>query len=230
VIRRTLFVVLLATGVVATTAVPGTAAESSDQQIARAGVLVRADFPTGWKSSTRAPTADTSFDATAAQVPSCTPFLTFSRANKSRPRARSQNFDHAQSHVTNAVSVYPSTAKATVAMRTFSDPRLPDCFQKVYSAVYERQLAKNDQITSVSAAVAPVADVRIGDEAVAYQGTLAVALADGTTQTIGIGVVTARVGDAVVGYSWTSDTDISAALQPAIVQSVNRLQKAQSTG
>ena len=80
----------------------------------------------------------------------------------------------------------------------------------------------------MNTSIAPVADVRIGDEAVAYQGTVDVGFKDGTTLTIGLGIVSARVGDAVVGYSWTSDTDISATLQPAIVKSVSRLQRAQS--
>jgi hypothetical protein len=82
----------------------------------------------------------------------------------------------------------------------------------------------------VNTALAPVTDVRIGDEAVAYQGTVEVAFKNGTGLTIGLGVVSARVGDAVVGYSWTSETDISTTLQPAIVKSVSRLQRAQSAG
>jgi hypothetical protein len=35
-----------------------------------------------------------------------------------------------------------------------------------------------------------------------------------------------RVGEAIAGYSYTADTDISAALQPAIVSSVSRLHAA----
>ncbi len=232
-IRRALLIVLVATGAVVSTAVPGRAAGSSEQQIARAGVLVRSDFPSGWKSSTRGQTSDAALDAAAKQVASCQPFLAFSKANKTNPRAKSPNFDHEQSNVTNAVSVYPSTAEAIAAIHVFSDSRLPDCFQRLFSSIFERQLAKGanaDQISSVNTSIAPVSDVRIGDEAVAYQGTVDVGFKDGTTLTIGLGVVSARVGDAVIGYSWTSDTDISAALQPAIVKSVNRLQKAQSAG
>jgi hypothetical protein len=40
--------------------------------------------------------------------------------------------------------------------------------------------------------------------------------------------VSIRVGKLVAGYSWTSDTDVSAALQPAIVASVTRMHDAQS--
>ena len=230
-IRRALLVAVVASGIVIAASAPGTAAASSDREIARAGVLVKSDFPSGWKSSTRGQTSDAALDAAATQVESCQPFLAFSKANKKNPRAKSPNFGRVQSNVTNAVSVYPSTAKAVAAIHVFADARLPDCFQRLFSSIFERQLAKGataDQITSVNTSIAPVTDVRIGDEAVAYQGTVDVSFKDGTTLTIGLGVVSARVGDAVVGYSWTSDTDISATLQQAIVKSVRRLQRAQS--
>ncbi len=68
--------------------------------------------------------------------------------------------------------------------------------------------------------------VHIGDQAIVYQGTVNVGLKDGTTQTVGLGVLTVRVGATLAGYSYTSDVDISAALQPAIVASVTRLQDA----
>ncbi len=231
-IRRALLVAVVASGIVIAAAAPGTAAAASGQEIARTGVLVRSDFPSGWKSSTRGQSSDAALDATAAKVESCRPFLAFSKANKKNPRATSPNFGHEQSNVTNAVSVYPTTAKAVAGVRTLSDSRVQDCFERVYSSITEQQLAKQpkyaDQIVSVNTSVVPVTDVRIGDEAVAYQGQINVAFKDGSTQATGVGIVWARVGDALVGYSWTSDTDISAALQPAIVESVSRLQRAQS--
>jgi hypothetical protein len=230
-IGRALLGVLLAGSVIVAGAAPATAAPS-DKEIARAGVLVRADFPSDWTSSTRGQTSDAALDAAAGQVESCRPFLAFSRANRKKPRAKSPNFEHEQSNVTNTVSVYPSNAKASAALHMLSDPGLPDCLERLFSSVFEQQLAKQSdvagQIISVNTSIAPVTDVRIGDEAVAYQGTVDIAMKDGTTQTIGLGIVSSRVGAAVAGYSWTSDTDISAMLQPAIVKSVNRLQRTQS--
>lgn len=230
-IVRALLGTLLAGSVVVAGAAPAIAAPS-DKEIARAGVLVRSDFPSDWTSSTGVQTSDAALDAAADQVESCRPFLAFSRANKKNPRAKSPNFDHGQSNVTNTVSVYPSTAKASASLRMLSDPGLPDCLQRLFSSIFERQLAKQsdvaDQIIAVNTSIAPVTDVRIGDEAVAYQGTVDIAMKDGTTRTIGLGIVSSRVGDAVAGYSWKSDTDVSVILQPAIVKSVNRLQRAQS--
>ncbi len=226
--------VLVGVGLLGALALPGAAASASDQELATTGVLVPSDFPAGWTSSTRGQTSDKAIDAAAAKVAACEPFLAFSKANKKNPRAKSPNFDHLQSNVTNSVSVYPSAAKAKAAMHTFADPRLPDCLDALFRSVFTKQLKKNssvaDQIASVDTSITPVSDVRIGDQAVAYQGAVDVELQDGSHQSIGLGLVSARVGKAVAGYSWTSDIDISAALQPAIVQSVTRLQHSQPGG
>ncbi|HEY3670131.1 MAG TPA: hypothetical protein VGN51_04285 [Acidimicrobiia bacterium] len=232
-IRRAIASALLVGGgLLGTSVPPATAASASDQSLAKAGVLVGSDFPADWTQSTRGQTSDKALDAAAAKVVACKPFLAFSKANRKNPRAKSPNFDHDQSNVTNTASVYPSAGKAKAAIHTFGDPRLPDCLDALFRAVFTQQLKRSSnaaKIASVDTSIAPVADVRIGDEAVAYQGTVDVGLKDGTHESIGLGIVSVRVGKAVAGYSWTSDTDISATLQPAIVQSVGRLQTTQST-
>jgi type II secretory pathway pseudopilin PulG len=228
----TLGVALVVVGLLGAGAVPTAVASTADQELAKTGVLVQSDFPSGWTSSTRGQTSDSALDAAAGKVSACAPFRAFSTANNRNPRAKSPNFDHVQSNVTNSVSVYPSAAKAKAAMHTFSDPRMADCLDALYRAVFAQQLRHTssiaDQIASVDTSIAPVSGVRIGDQAVAYQGTVEVKLKNGTSEAIGLGLVSARVGQAVAGYSWTSDTDISTTLQPAIVQSVARLQHSQS--
>jgi hypothetical protein len=215
-------------------AIPAGAASTStsDRAIARAGVLVRTDFPSGWKQGPRSDSSDAELEAKAKNIDACKPFIAFSKVNRANPHATSPNFDHSQSNVTNAVSVYPSDAKAVAAMRTFSDTRVPRCLERLFTTVFRGELAKKKsvakQVTSVTTHIAPIDGVRIGDEAVVYQGTVDVSLKGGTTQTIGLGVLSIRTGRAIDGYSWTSDTDISAALQPAIVTSIDRLQKAES--
>jgi hypothetical protein len=233
VIRRVVLT-LLTVASLGALAAPGAGAATTDKQIARVGVLVQADFPEGWTTSARAKTPDAALDAAAARIVSCKPFVAYSKANKANPRAKSPNFDNAQSNVTNAVSVFPSEARAKATIHTFSDSRMPDCLQKLFNTLYGQQLRKDDrtadQVTTVTTSIAEVPDVRVGDEAVAYQGTVDVGFKDGTTRTIGIGFAVTRVGQALAGYSWTSDTDISATLQPAIVKSVSRLHDAQSAG
>ena len=206
------------------------AAASNAKTVAQAGVLRLSDFPTGWKQSRRASSSDKELDALAAEIASCKPFLAFGRANKKNPRVKSPNFDLHQAHVTNAVSVYPSAAKATVAMRSFTDARLPDCFKQLFSAEFKAQLVKDKQVArqlrSVKVNIGRLDGVQIGNEAAAYKGTVDVGLKDGTVTSIGVAFIAVRVDGAIAGYSYTADTDISAALQPAIVSSISRLQDA----
>jgi hypothetical protein len=206
------------------------AATSGPAQVARAGVLRRSDFPAGWKQNPRPSSTDDELDQLAAKIAGCKPFLAFSQANKKNPRAKSPDFDLQQAHVNNSVSVFPSAAKATAAMRTFNDARLPDCLKQLFSAEFRSQLAKNKQVAkqlkSVKVAIGRLDGLQIGNEAAAYEGTVDVGLKDGTVTTIGLAVIAVRVDDAIAGYSYTADTDISTALQPAIVLSVSRLQSA----
>jgi hypothetical protein len=206
------------------------ASTASDQELARAGVLRLADFPSGWTESRRGSTDDAAVDAQAAKISSCHHFAAFIKANKQNPRATSPNFDQAHSNVTNAVSVFPSTEKAVAAMATFGDARAPKCFEQLFTAVFRTQLTKTKslarQLASVRTHIGLVTGVHIGDQAIVYQGVVNVALKDGTTQTVGLGVISVRVGATLAGYSYTSDVDISRALQPAIVASVARLQSA----
>jgi hypothetical protein len=235
--RRAMAVAVVCVAAVFATAAAETtttaAGTSADQQLARTGVLQPTDFPAGWEQTPRAPTSDTELDAQAAKIPSCKPFRTFSATNRRQPRAQSENFDEGQSSVTNTVSVFPSTAPAVAAIATFRDARIPGCLERLFTAVYRKELAKKPktakQLKSVMTTLGREAGIRLGDEAVVYQGTLDVALRNGTRQTIGLGLVAVRTGRALAGYSYTSDKDISAALQPAIVASVTRLQQAAPT-
>lgn len=230
--RRAAAVLAVALFALAATAVAAIAASTaSDQELARAGVLRLSDFPSGWKEGRRGSADDATIDAQAGKISNCKRFAAFTKANKQNPRAKSPNFDEANSNVTNAVSVFPATAKAVAAMATFADARVPKCFEELFTAVFKAQLTKNKglakQLASVKTDIGLLDGVQIGDQAIVYQGTVDVGLKDGTTQTVGLGVITVRVGATLAGYSYTSDRDISAALQPAIVASVTRLQDEQ---
>ncbi len=226
---RRLFVGV-ALAVLALSAMPAAAATSADQQLAQAGVLQLSDFPSGWEQRARSADSDNAVDKQAAKIADCKAFSAFSAANKKNPRAKSGSFELGQANVTNTVSVYPTTAKAETAVTTFRNPKLPKCLEQLFTVVFKGELRKNKQVAkqlkSVTTDIARADGVRIGDDAVVYQGTVDVGLKDGTRQTIGLGFVTVRVGTALTGYSFTTDTDISVPLQGAIVASVTRLQKA----
>ena len=216
--------------VIAATALPALAATSADEQLAEAGVLQLSDFPSGWKQRARGPEADAAVERQAAKVASCNAFSAFAAANRRNPRARSGNFDFGQSNVTNNVSVYPTIAKARAAVTKFRNAKMSRCLEGLSTVVYRRELRARtsiaEQLESVTTEIAREEGIRLGDDAVVYQGTVDVGLENGTTQTVGLGFVTVRVGTALAGYAYTTDTDISAALQPAIVASVTRLQRA----
>ena len=93
---------------------------------------------------------------------------------------------------------------------TFRDARIPSCFERLFTAVFRRQLdeaAEDGQAAEVGHDDTSAAKTAcgIGDEAVVYQGTVDVGLKDGAKQTIGLGLVAVRVGRALAGYSYTSD-------------------------
>ena len=236
--RRGLLVVVVTVAAVFVTAAAETttttsAGTSTDEQLARTGVLQRTDFPADWQETARGTTSDKALDAQAATIPTCKPFRTFSATNQRQPRAKSENFEEGQSNVANTVSVFPTTDRAVAAITTFRDARIAGCLQRLFTAVYRKQIEKTPktakQLKSVTTTLGRENGVRLGDDAVVYQGTLDVRLKNGTQQVIGLGLVAVRAGRALAGYSWTSDKDISAALQPAIVASVTRLQRATPT-
>jgi hypothetical protein len=232
-IRRLVTALLIAAACVALAA-PGVAAvtdTTTDKQLASEGVLVQSDFPAAWTTSARARTPDSVLDKAAAKITSCKPFVAFIRAQRDHPRVQSPNFDESHSNVTNSVSVYPSDAKAETTVADFSDRRVPECLQKLFNATYAKELRKDPTqaaVDSISTTIAELPDIRIGDQAVVYQGTVDIYMKDGSTQIVALGFAATRVDRAVSGYSWTSDVDISDVLQPAIVGSVARLQGAQS--
>jgi hypothetical protein len=231
--RRAL-VVAIGLAVLALLAVPGAAATADDRQHAEAGVLRLTDFPTGWKQTARGAGSDAKVDAEAAKIKRCKTFAELAARNKKNPRAESPNFDLGQANVTNTVSVYPTVARAEAAVGLFRDAKLPRCLEQLFDAVTRAELQKDSsvgkQLKSVTTDVGRETGIRIGDDAVVYQGTVDVGLKDGTSRTFGLGFVTVRVGTALVGFAYTADTDISAALQPAIVASVTRLQRAVPAG
>ena len=132
--------------VLALTAVPAAAATSADQQLAEAGVLQLSDFPSGWQAE-RAPRRlrQRGRRNRRPRSPSCKAFIAFSAANEKNPRAKSANFDLGQSNVTNTVSVYPTTAKAEAAVTMFRNPKLPQCLERLFTAVFTRAAAQGQE-------------------------------------------------------------------------------------
>jgi len=82
--------------------------------------------------------------------------------------------------------------------------------------------------SAAKAAIKKVQDVSIGDQAIAYEGPVAITESDGTTSTLGFGNLVIRVGRGVAVYSYNHDaqTSITTDLQNAVSSSGGRLQSA----
>jgi hypothetical protein len=234
--RRGVAIVVVTVATLLATAASGpttTSTErSSAEQLARTGVLQRSDVPANWKETARGADSARELEALGAKIPSCKSFRSFSAVTRRQPHADSDNFQVGQSNVTSTVSVFPSTDRAVAAVKTFGDDRVRRCLQQLLSVVYRREIARDKktakQLTSVKTTLGREQGIRLGDAAVVYQGTFVAAFKNGTEQTIGVGFLAVRAGRALAGYTYSSDTDISSALQPAIVASVTRLQRAAS--
>jgi len=206
---------------------------SADQQLAKAGALTLADFPQGWAQKARDSSSDTQVQKAAEKLPSCKQFAAFGKANSANPKANSPDFDLGGASVSNTVSLYASEAKAVAAMKTFGASALPICLEKLFRAEFAAEFKKDPktakQIDSVAVSISRTRGVDVGDQAIAYEGPVTVSLKDGTSVKLGLGFIAVRVGRAVSGFSYSADTDISAALQPALLGSIGRLQTALST-
>ena len=175
------------------------ASRSSDQQTAKAGVLVRSDFPSGWSQAKR----DDSSDASVATGRREDPRVHAVREVLARPTSRtrapkSPEFTLGQSSVDNTANVFPSVKAATAAMTTFGSSALPACLDKLFTSVFNAQFAADpktaEQITGLGVKINRLRGIKIGDKAVAYEGVVDVNLTDGSTETIGLGYIAIQVG------------------------------------
>ena len=209
-------------------AVPvGAATSSADQTVARAGVLVAADFPSGWVQKPHDSSGDATAAKAASKISSCQQFAAFTKANKKNPRAVSPDFNLGQASVSNTVDLFASQQAAKAALAAFRSSSVATCLNSLFSVLLRAQLAKDKtvgpQIKSIKSQIALVSGVQGGDEAVAYEGPVVVTLKNGQATTIGVGYATIRDGRAVNGYSYTTDSDISTVLADAVNSSNDRL-------
>jgi hypothetical protein len=204
---------------------------SSDQQLAKAGVLVAADFPASFASSP----ADSSGDALAAKlakgIPSCAAYVALHKLTDAQPQAKSRSFEDASRQVSNEVDVFKSAAAARAALALYSKASVPKCLQALYARQLTQQLGKQKstkgKIASVKVTIAQQPITGVGDQSAVYEGNAVVTGKNASTTQIGIGNAAVQVGPAVSDYTYTTtDADIGEVVQPAIAGSLKRLQAA----
>jgi hypothetical protein len=209
-------------------AVPvGAATNGADQAVAQAGVLVAADFPSGWVQKPHDKSGDAIAAKAASKISSCKQFAAFTKANKKNPRAVSPDFDLGQASVSNTVDLFASTTAAKAALAAFRKSSVTTCLNSLFNVLLKAELAKDKtigaQLKSIKSQIALVSNSQGGDEAVTYEGPVVVTLKNGQATIIDVGYATIRDGRAVNGYSYTTDSDISTVLSNAVSSSNNRL-------
>lgn len=223
--RTYLVPVVVAVTLVAAVAGPAAAGEStSDKAILKAGVVTKADVPTGWTS--KKPSADD--DQTYKGIAECKNLRTaIADAKKSTPRARSRQFEARGSNGTTSarstVYVFETPEAAATFLGVYQDPQVSTCIEKGVAKVLRRREGVGEP------SIAPVTDLEgLGDGAIGFEVTIPVT-ADDESATFYIDSIAVRVGRAIVGFN-LSEFEEPLSDGPSIVQSiVGRVAEAQAS-
>jgi hypothetical protein len=238
-VRRFARTVVAAAAVVAAASVPvwtasaASASKDADQKIAETGTLEPEDLPATWTQGVRDPNSDKTTDYAAKRISSCKRYVEFRKDIRSLKHARafSIGFAQGQNDLANTVNVFAAPGDAKAMMAKFADKSVATCVQKLFVVLLRAQLnaeqSTANQVSNISVDVTPSNVGEFGDDTIAYEGNVTVALKGGGTVTFGLGNTAIRVGRAVADYSYTIfDASAVDALTPAVQSSLARLQAA----
>ncbi len=210
-------------------AAPATAASkgSSDKRIAKAGVFVLADFPTGFAAKASTPSSSSKNIKLAKGVRGCAPYISLQKLTDAQPQAKSKDFEDDSRRVSNEVDVFKSVRAASGALALYAKPSMVSCLQ----ALFKKQLAQDPSTKGKLASVSVTLDRQdiagLGDDSVVYEGTMVLTGTDGTTTQLGVGNAAVQVGRAVDDVTYlTTSAPLTEILTPAIDASVVRLRDA----
>jgi hypothetical protein len=210
------------TGVVAPAAGAASTGTATDKQIATAGVLVAGDLPASYTQSARDTSSDAKTQKLAAKIPACKKVVAFMHATDTNTEVKSDDFSQGQTLVDNTVTVFPTAAKAKAAVDAYAATGVPACFGQLVGKIAQQAGGK------AKADIKKVSDVTAGDQAIAYEGPVAITESDGSQTTLAFGNLVIRVGRGVAVYSYNHDAQISiqTELEHAVESSGTRLQDA----
>lgn len=209
-------------GVLAPAAGAASTGSATDKEIATAGVLVASDFPATYTQSPRDPSSDAKTKKVAAKLSACKKLVAFLNVTDKSPEAKSDDFTQGQTQIDNTVTVFPTAAKAKAAVNAYAATGVPACYGQLIGKIAQQNGGK------ATADIKKVNDITIGDQAIAYEGPVAITGSDGTSTTLAFGNLVVRVGRGVAVYSYDHDaqTSITDDLQAAVSSSGGRLQRA----
>ncbi len=196
-----------------------TTGQPSDAQIAKQGVLVASDFPSGWTQKKASSSSDAATEKVASKIADCKQYIVFEKALKNLPRAKSPDFDFQTSSISNTADVFKNAKSATAAMNVFGSAKTESCINKLFS-----KLVTTKDVT-VAGRIKPV-QLNVGDQSIGYAGPITVTPKGGPAQTFGVSLFAIRTGRGVNAYNYFADSDQSSVLTAAVDSSMTRFQAA----
>jgi hypothetical protein len=225
---KTLTCGALAAAMLLALAAPSTAAsKGSDEQLARAGSFVLADFPAGFARHASTPSSSADNIKLAKGVAGCAPYVALQKVTAAVPQATSPDFKDDSRTVSNEVDVFKSPEAATSALALYAKPSVVSCLQQLFKKQLEQDPATKSKIESVSVTLDRRDIANLGDDSVVYEGNMVLTGTDGSTAQIGVGNAAVQVGRVVDDVTYlTTDAELPEVLAPAIDASVARLRAA----
>jgi hypothetical protein len=215
--RRTPVLLLSVLATLVALAAPAGAGESkSDKALLKAGVITKADVPSGWTSK------KPSSSDQQLRAPECKEIKTaVDKARKDIPRARSRAFrDPTTAGASSAASTayaFKNAGSAADFLTNYQAPGVLTCFEKSLAA------------SQTGSTVVPIPDAEsIGDEAVGYEITSNVAAGD-QRATVIVDFIGVRVGRAFVGFAFSNINGPLAEARPIVQAVVARVADAQAS-
>jgi len=188
------------------------ASKADDINTARQGDFQASDFPSTWSGTRNTSPNDAQIIKIAGKVPACKQYVVVRKAASGLPNARSLEYDDgAGTTASNTVYAFPSPAKATAAVKTYSGSTIPTCLDKLTST----------SIKGAQVSVSPVDVGTLGDQSIAYSGDITAS--DGSRAQVLSAIV--RVGRFVDVYSFQtqSGSPPSDQINAAVDASITRL-------
>src|SRR5262249_51910487 len=116
----------------------GAASGPNDGAIARAGVLVRADLPAGFRASTPSTRSHTDNVQLAKGVDGCSPYVSLQQKLVALPQARSSSFGDGARSMSNEVDVFASDKAASGALVLYAKPSVLGCLEHIFETQFRQ--------------------------------------------------------------------------------------------
>jgi hypothetical protein len=205
----------------------GAVATNADVSLAKTGVFVAADFPTGFQSTPASSPSHADNVKLAKGVAGCGPYATLQKTVAPLPQAKSPRFADADRTVGNEVDVFVSERAASGALTLYAKSSVAGCLEHLFEKQARQDPDLRGSLADIDVTLERQDVAGLGDDSVGYEGTVVLTGTDGSTQRVGVGSTVVRVGRTVdvVTYS-TSGADVTGVINPAIDASVARLRSA----